>query len=60
VDHDTEPRRTTPARGPAGVPQFRRVVDPLVAVLTAAVRFDGLLADTEPGPIDTVGMNVRR
>jgi len=28
--------------------------------MTAAVRFDRLLADTEPGPIDTVAMNVRR
>jgi hypothetical protein len=60
VDHDTEPRRTTPARCPAGVRQSPRVVDPLVAAMTAAVRFDRLLADTEPDPIDVVAMNVRR
>jgi hypothetical protein len=60
VDHDTEPRRTTPARGPAGVRQSPRVVDPLVAAMTAAVRSDGLLAGTEPGSIDTIAMHVPR
>jgi hypothetical protein len=60
VDHDTEPRRTTPARCPAGVRQSPRVVDPLVAAMTAAVRFDGRLADIEPGPIDRPAMDMRR